>query len=210
MNHQTIDCNAAQIGSELHMSQTSNSVTTRDDAWLTRYYAARAAFSFTWVAVAFSLGKVLTPVGAVFLVAYPAWDALANLYDAKRNGGFRANPTQAFNAVVSTIVALAVVTTLNSNIHAVLTVFGVWAGLAGILQLATGVRRWRNYSGQWPMILSGAQSVFAATHFIQKAVTGAMPTSAGIAPYAAFGALYFAISAIALAVACRRHLAREA
>jgi uncharacterized membrane protein HdeD (DUF308 family) len=146
----------------------------------------------------------------VFLVAYPAWDALANLYDAKRNGGVRANLTQAFNVVVSTIVAVAVIVTLNSNIHAVLTVFGVWAALSGILQLATGVRRWREFSGQWPMILSGAQSVFAATHFIQKAAAGVMPASANVAPYAAFGALYFAISAIALTVASRRRLARAA
>jgi uncharacterized membrane protein HdeD (DUF308 family) len=192
------------------MSQTSNPVTTRDAAWLTRYYAVRAAFSLIWVSVAFSLGKVLTPLGAVFLVAYPAWDALANLYDAKRNGGVRANLTQAFNVVVSTIVAVAVIVTLNSNIHAVLTVFGVWAALSGILQLATGVRRWREFSGQWPMVLSGAQSVFAATHFIQQAAAGEMPASANVAPYAAFGALYFAISAIALTVASRRRLARAA
>ncbi len=186
------------------MSQTSNPAATRDAAWLTRYYAVRAAFSIIWVSVAFSLGNVLTPLGAVFLVAYPAWDAIANFYDAKRNGGFRANPTQAFNAVVSTIVAVAVIVTLNSNIHAVLTVFGIWAALSGILQLATGIRRWREFSGQWPMILSGAQSVLAAAHFIQQAAADAMPTSAAIAPYAAFGALYFAISAIALTVASRR------
>jgi uncharacterized membrane protein HdeD (DUF308 family) len=160
------------------------------------------------VAIAFSLGKVLTPLGAVFLVIYPAWDALANIYDARRNGGFRANLTQAFNAVVSTIVAIAVLVTLNSNIHAVLIVFGVWAALSGILQLATGIRRWRKFSGQWPMILSGAQSVFAGTVFLQKGAAGAMPTAADIAPYAAFGAIYFAIAAISLAVASRRHPAR--
>ena len=189
-------------------SRASNPVTTRDDAWLTRYYAVRAAFSVTWVAIAFSLGKVLTPLGAVFLVIYPAWDAIANLYDARRNGGFGATLTQAFNAAVSTIVAIAVIATLNSNIHAVLIVFGVWAALSGILQLATGIRRWRKFSGQWPMILSGAQSVFAGTVFFQKGAAGAMPTAADIAPYAAFGAIYFAIAAIALAVASRRHPAR--
>jgi uncharacterized membrane protein HdeD (DUF308 family) len=191
------------------MPQVSNPITTRDGAWLIRYYAVRAAFSLTWVAIAFSLGKVLTPLGAVFLVAYPLWDALANIYDAKRNGGFRANPTQAFNAVVSTIVAATVVATLQFNIHAILTVFGVWAALSGILQLATGVRRWRKFSGQWPMILSGAQSVLAATHFVKLSAAGVMPTSADVAPYAAFGAIYFAISAISLAVAAHRHLARD-
>ncbi len=105
-------------------------------------------------------------------------------------------------------MAIAVIATLNSSIHAVLTVFGVWAGLSGILQLATGVRRWRKFSGQWPMILSGAQSVFAGTIFLQKAAADVIPTAADIAPYAAFGALYFAIAAIALEVASRRHPAR--
>ena len=121
------------------------------------------------MAVAFSLGNPLTPLGAMLLVVYPAWDAGANLYDARRNGGFKANPTQAFNAVVSTIVAIAVLVTLEANLPTVLVVFGIWAALSGILQLATGVRRWRAFSGQWPMILSGAQSVFAGTHFLHKA-----------------------------------------
>jgi uncharacterized membrane protein HdeD (DUF308 family) len=189
------------------MSKPSHIPTSNNDAWLNRYYAVRAAFSIVWVAIAFSLGDVLTPLGAVFLVIYPAWDALANLYDARRNGGLRANPTQMFNALVSTVVAVAVIITLQTNIHAVLTVFGVWAGLSGVLQLATAVRRWRAVSGQWPMILSGAQSAFAGTHFIQKAFSGAMPTCAEVAPYAAFGALYFAISAISLAIASRRRRA---
>ena len=202
--------NGGSTATQLPMPQQTNPGTTRDAAWLIRYYAIRAAFSLTWVVIAFSLGKVLTPLGAVFLVAYPLWDALANFYDAKRHGGFRANPTQAFNAVVSTIVAVAVVATLQSNINAVLTVFGVWAALSGILQLATGVRRWRKFSGQWPMILSGAQSAVAATHFIQLSTAGVMPTSADVAPYAAFGAIYFAISAISLAVVSHRHLARVA
>ncbi len=202
--------NDSTTARQLPLSQATNPTTTRDAAWLIRYYTVQAAFSITWVAMAFSLGKVLTPLGAVLLAAYPLWDALANFYDARRNGGVRANPTQAFNAVVSTIVAVAVVATLQFNIHAVLTVFGIWAALSGILQLATGVRRWRKFSGQWPMILSGAQSVLAAAHFIQLSAAGVMPTSADVAPYAAFGAIYFAISAISLTVASHRHLARAA
>jgi uncharacterized membrane protein HdeD (DUF308 family) len=188
----------------MFMPNTSLPLTARNDAWLTRYYAVRAAFSIVWVVVAFSLGIVPTALGAVFLVIYPAWDALANLYDANRNGGFRANPTQIFNALVSTIITVAVAVALETDVHAVLTVFGVWAGLSGILQLATAIRRWRSVSGQWPMILSGAQSAFAGTHFIQKAAAGTLPTCEEIAPYAAFGALYFAISAISLAMALRR------
>ena len=188
------------------MQDQTHSASIRTDDWLARYYAVRAAFSIVWVVVAFSLGNTLTPVGMIFLAAYPAWDAVANLYDAKRNGGFRSNATQMFNAAVSIIVAVAVIISLEVDIHAVLAVFGIWAGLSGILQLATAVRRRRAFSGQWPMILSGAQSALAGAHFIQKSVAGAMPTCADVAPYAAFGAFYFAIAAISLVVASRRRL----
>jgi hypothetical protein len=93
---------------------------------------------------------------------------------------------------------------LPRGFHPVLGVIGVWAALAGLLQLATGVRRWRSAAAQWPMILSGAQSALAGAHFLQKAADASTsPGVADVAPYAAFGALYFAISAIVL-VARRR------
>ncbi len=54
------------------------------------------------------------------------------------------------------------------------------------------------------MILSGAQSALAGTHFVLKG-SGPDPLDiAGIAPYAAFGAFYFLVSAIWLLVAARR------
>lgn len=74
------------------MSEENQQMTLTDGDWLIHYYSARAAFSIVWVAIAFSLGNVLTPFGAILLVIYPAWDAIANLYDAKRNGGSRAIP----------------------------------------------------------------------------------------------------------------------
>jgi uncharacterized membrane protein HdeD (DUF308 family) len=168
--------------------------------WLKRYYTARTLFSVLWVAIAFTVGKAQPMVGIALLVAYPLWDCLANYVDASRNGGLRANPSQLLNTFVSAIVAAAVIATLKPDLHATIGVIGVWAGLSGILQLATGVRRWRTASAQWPQILSGAQSCLAATHFITKATNSASVLSvADVAPYAAFGALYFAISAGVLA-----------
>ena len=165
-------------------------------SWLKRYYGTRALFSALWVALAFTVGKAQPSVGIVLLIAYPVWDCLANYVDAARNGGIRANPSQMLNAVVSAIVALAVVVTVHQDFHAAIGVIGVWAALSGILQLATGVRRWRTASAQWPQILSGAQSTLAGAHFLVKAVHPAAAVSvADVAPYAAFGALYFAISA---------------
>ncbi|TXC72222.1 DUF308 domain-containing protein [Sphingomonas ginsenosidivorax] len=176
-----------------------------DPRWLARYYGTRALFSVAWVAAAFAAGKTPSPLTSALLVAYPAWDALANLYDARRNGGLAANPTQAFNAVVSAAVTVAVVVTMRTNIHAVFAVFGIWATLSGLLQLATGIRRWRSVGAQWPMILSGAQSGLAGVFFVKQAADGVIvPSAADIAPYAAFGALYFAMSAIVLAISSHR------
>lgn len=168
------------------------SPTTR---WLTSYYFARAGIATAWVAAAFTVGRDLPTVAAALLVAYPAWDAAANVVDARRAGGLAANASQAINAVVSTATAIAVLVASGRSPHAVLAVFGAWAILAGLLQLVTGARRWRA-GAQWAMVLSGAQSAVAGIHFVVKAHGAAMPSIADIAPYAAFGAFYFLISAL--------------
>ncbi|TGV12545.1 DUF308 domain-containing protein [Mesorhizobium sp. M8A.F.Ca.ET.173.01.1.1] len=167
--------------------------------WLKSYYFLRAGFSVAWVAAAFTLGKSAPPVAAILLVAYPAWDAIANILDTQRSGGLKANPSQALNAAVSTITAIAVFIALGQGPHAVLAVFGAWAILSGLFQLATGVRRWRA-GAQWAMVLSGAQSALAGGFFIKQAIGAATPGITDIAPYAAFGAFYFLVSAIWLSV----------
>ncbi|CAN5779644.1 membrane protein [soil metagenome] len=173
---------------------------TEDKTWLSRYYFTRAAFSLVWVGAAFSVADSKTAVVAALLLIYPAWDAVANTVDAQRNGGFRRNPTQVFNAVVSLMTTLAVGVALTQSMNAVLAVFGVWAAFSGLLQLATGVRRWKSFGGQWPMILSGIQSTAAGGMFLVEANAPALPQISAIAPYAAFGAFYFLISAIWLTV----------
>ncbi|POR41288.1 DUF308 domain-containing protein [Methylobacterium sp. V23] len=171
--------------------------------WLSSYYFLRAGISVGWVAAAFTIGKAMPPAAAALLVAYPAWDAVANVIDARRSGGLGANPSQALNAAASTVVAVAVALALGWGMHAVLAVFGIWAILSGLLQLATGVRRWQA-GAQWAMALSGAQSALAGTHFILKANGALMPAITDIAPYAAFGAFYFLVSAVWLTVAQAR------
>lgn len=168
-------------------------------AWLKRYYIARALFSALWVALAFALGKDHPALGIALIVAYPAWDSFGNYIDARQSGGLRANTTQTLNVVVSAIVTLAVAVAATRNFHAVIAVVGVWATLAGILQLSTAARRWRSAVAQWPMILSGAQSALAGLFFVAKAIDPASrPSVADVAPYAAFGAFYFAVAAFML------------
>ncbi len=171
--------------------------------WLRSYYFLRAGFSAAWVAAAFTLGRTMPPVAAVLLVAYPAWDAIANIGDARRSGGLKASPSQALNALVSFATTIAVVFALGRSLHAVLAVFGAWAIFSGLFQLVTGVRRWK-MGAQWAMVLSGAQSALAGAFFIKQANGAATPGIADIAPYAAFGALYFAVSAVWLNVSLAR------
>lgn len=174
------------------------------DSWLRSYYFTRAAFSIAWVAAALALAHSMSAVVAALLLIYPAWDAAANLVDARRNGGITRNPTQLVNTAVSGLATAAVAITLAIGMHAVLGVFGVWAALSGILQLATGVRRWKGYGAQWPMVLSGVQSALAGGMFLVQANAPEMSGIAAIAPYAGFGAFYFLIAALWLVVSDAR------
>lgn len=174
---------------------------------LSRYYLVRGIVAAAWVAAAFTIGVSFPVAAAVLLIGYPAWDALANWFDAKDSGGLLANPSQALNVVVSLIAAVAVVIALRTGMNAVLAVFGVWAALSGLAQLVTGVRRWRAFGAQWAMILSGAQSTAAGLFFIKQAGGATVPTILDIAPYAGFGAFYFLVSALWLIFANRRRTA---
>lgn len=173
---------------------------------LKRYYFLRAGVSVAWIVAAVAVGVGDPLIGGVLLVAYPAWDALANALDARSHGGFAANPPQTFNLFVSLLVAGAVLFALQADPRRVLTVFGVWAGFAGLLQLVAGVRRWRSVGGQWPMVLSGAQSVLAGVFMITRSLQGGghPPAPIEIAPYAGFGAFYFLVAAIALTLKGRK------
>lgn len=187
------------------MSSQTFEQPARPDAsrWLRTYYFTRAGVSVAWVAAAFTVGANVPPIAAALLLAYPAWDAIANIADAQCSGGLIANPSQTLNAAISIITTIAVLFALGQSLYAVLAVFGVWAILSGLFQLVTAVRRWKT-GAQWAMILSGAQSMLAGGFFISSAAGTGNPGIKDIAPYAAVGAFYFLISAIWLTVKLAR------
>jgi hypothetical protein len=186
------------------MSHQANINTpVEQENWLNRYYYVRAAFSALWLIAAITIGKSSAAAGALLLVGYPAWDALANFIDGKRSGGLARNRTQLVNVLVSLAVALAITVSLP-DMHRVLGVFGAWAILSGLLQLGTALRRWKSHGAQWAMILSGAQSALAGAFFISQAQLPAQPSIATVAGYAGFGAFYFLVSALSLSFAARR------
>ncbi|HEY9131888.1 MAG TPA: hypothetical protein VIM98_09050 [Dyella sp.] len=162
---------------------------------LRNFYFLRAGVAFVWVALAFLSASAPALIAGTLLVLYPAWDAAANLLDARRSGGLQANPGQKFNALTSiaTAVFMAIAFALRGNAGAVL-VFGIWALLAGLFQLAVGIRR-RKLGGQVFMMISGAQSALAGLIFIKQSF-GVAPGIAQLAPYAAFGGVYFLLSAL--------------
>jgi hypothetical protein len=164
-------------------------------AWLRNLYFIRAAFSFVWVGLAFTAAKQSPAAAVVLLVVYPAWDALANFLDMKMTGGAKANPTQMLNTWISGLVAAAVAASFALGLHIALILFGIWAIVSGLLQLATAIRRRKDNRGQWVMMLSGAQSALAGGFFFSQQGS-AMPVAPMIAGYAAVGAVYFLISGL--------------
>jgi uncharacterized membrane protein HdeD (DUF308 family) len=188
--------------SETNLAQSSSS-------WLKSYYFTRFAVSAVWVLLAFTIARAMPSVAAIMLVAYPAWDALANFVDARRTGGLNRNKTQLLNFVISVVTTVAVAIALGKSMSAVLAVFGVWAVLSGLFQLATAIRRWKS-GAQWAMVLSGAQSALAGIFFVKMAGNAATVGITDIAPYAAFGAFYFLVSAVWLTVSDARRKGVEA
>jgi hypothetical protein len=167
--------------------------------FLRNYYYLRAVVSFSWVALVVLFAQLGVPFAfsATLMVLYPAWDAAANFLDAQRSGGLRANPGQRLNAATSTATAVALVAALITHGTAGgVLVFGIWALLAGLFQLWVGISR-RKLGGQAFMMLSGAQSALAGVFMVIKSFDQE-PSIVGLAPYAAFGGLYFLLAALRL------------
>src|ERR1700743_3337306 len=100
-----------------------NQTSAPASAWLKRYYFIRFAVAAAWVGVAFTLAKNMPQLAAIMLVAYPAWDAVANLLDARRSGQGR-NVTQLLNFLISALTSVAVAFALARSMNSVLEVFG--------------------------------------------------------------------------------------
>lgn len=161
-------------------------------------YFVRAAFSVVWVSLVFLFAKSSPTLTAALLQLYPAWDVLATFADIRANRGSVATLLpQYVNIVVGSLATVAVGLALGQGMPAVLVVFGVWAGLTGLIQLLLGLRRRRQLGGQWPMILSGGQSLIAGVSFVVLAHNPATGV-ANLAGYSAFGAFYFLLAALRL------------
>jgi uncharacterized membrane protein HdeD (DUF308 family) len=160
-------------------------------------YFSRAGFSIIWVILVSTLAKTNIGVATVLFIIYPAWDVIATYFDIQANPPAANRTPQYVNALIGIATTIGVVLALHKGIPQALIVFGAWAISTGLIQLILGLRRRKQLGGQWPMIISGGQSMLAGVSFIvmAHAPNQGITTLAG---YAAFGAFYFLLTAFRL------------
>ena len=161
-------------------------------------YFTRTSFSILWVILVSFFGRKSSSVASVLLIIYPIWDVIGTILDIRANRNNNTSKTpQYVNIVISTLTALVFAYTLRQGIVLTLIAFGAWAILTGLIQFILGLRRKRTMEGQWPMIVSGAQSMIGGAVNIILAHNTAKGIP-GLATYVAFGAFYFLLAAIRL------------
>lgn len=164
---------------------------------LRKLYLVRAAFSIGWVILVALFAKTSPNIASILLIIYPAWDVAGTFLDMRANHNSSSKTPQYVNAVISTITTVAVAIALQKGVPEALIVFGTWAIGTGLIQFILGLRRRKFLGGQWPMIISGGQSVLAGASFI---ILAHDPTKgiASLGGYAAFGAFYYLLAAFRL------------
>jgi uncharacterized membrane protein HdeD (DUF308 family) len=163
---------------------------------LRRLYFVRFGFALIWAVLLFLTASGIGPVSATLVVIYPLFDVAAAVVDARSSRASRSALGLYVNIAISVIAAGGLVFAVTSGIPAVLRVWGVWAVVAGLVQLIVALRR-RDLGGQWAMIVSGAISTLAGTSFVLQAAT---PHSSltNLAGYALLGGIFFLVSALRL------------
>lgn len=170
---------------------------------LRRLYFLRTAFSVLWAILLSVFLKSSPGIANVLFVIYPMWDVFATYLDIKASPTHTPKTPQYVNAAIGILTTIGVALALQKGVPAALIVFGIWAIVTGAIQLILGVRRRKELGGQWPMILSGGQSVLAGSVFILMAHSPTMGVNS-LVGYAVFGAFYFLIAAIRLSKAKKK------
>lgn len=189
MSHQKITNMNSNPAVSADTFQTARSLRT--------LYFLRTTFSVLWI-ILLSVSLKTNPQVASFLfIIYPAWDVFATFLDIRANPRHVTKTPQYVNAVIGILTTIGVALALQKGVPEALIVFGIWAVVAGLIQLILGLRRRRQLGGQWAMILSGGQSMLAGGSFILLAHSPTMGINS-LVGYSAFGAFYFLITAIRL------------
>jgi len=169
---------------------------------LRNLYYIRAAFNVVWVTLISIFSRSFPEYVPILLIIYPIWDVLGTLADININRGTGTLMPQYVNLAIGVATAIAVGITIQKSIPSALIVFGIWAVLAGVIQLITALRRQKTMGAQWPIIISGAQSTIGGLSIIYLAndPAGLM----NLAGYSAFGAFYFILGAMSMSKRMRK------
>jgi len=179
------------------ISTTGSATAIQTARSLRKLYFARAAFSVIWVILISVFVKTNNNIAEILFIIYPAWDVFATYLDVKANPSQVSKKPQYINGVIGIVTTIGVALALQKGVSVALMVFGAWAIITGLIQLILGLRRRKELGGQWPMIISGGQSMLAGIAFIAMAKSPSMGINS-LAGYSAFGAFYFLIAAIRL------------
>ncbi|KUM82403.1 MULTISPECIES: DUF308 domain-containing protein [Streptomyces] len=194
-----------------HTTVTSpaSATTTTTSSGLRSLHLIRVAFSLVWVTLVLTTSGSLvstdrpTVIAGLLLVTYPLWDVIATLLERRLAGPGSTHRVTAVNMALGLATTAGMIVAVFSDVRAALLVFGVWALLSGAVQLTVAIRRRRTVGAQWPMIVSGAQSVLAGVTIAVGSASAGSGLSA-LAGYSAFGAFWFLVSAVALSNRGRR------
>jgi hypothetical protein len=179
------------------INTTNPAITVQTARSLRRLYFTRTAFSVIWVILVSIFVKTNSSIAEILFIIYPAWDVFATYLDIKANPPQVSKTPQYVNAVIGGLATIGVALALQKGVSVALIVFGAWAIVTGLVQLILGLRRRKEFGGQWPMIISGGQSMLAGSVFIAMANSPTMGINS-LAGYSAFGAFYFLLAAIRL------------
>ncbi|GAA3597868.1 membrane protein [Kineosporia mesophila] len=177
---------------------------------ISRLYLTRAVIALVWaglLAVSLSSAGTLTAdsdlprLAVVLLILYPVLDVVASVLDARTQQAAGAPGTvraQLVNAGISAITTVALIVAVTDGPATVLRVFGVWATLTGLIQLALAItRRRRGLPGQVAMIVSGGLSTLIGLMFFAQAAQDELMLT-GVAGYAVGGAILYLVSTVRL------------
>jgi uncharacterized membrane protein HdeD (DUF308 family) len=168
-------------------------------------FLIRGLAALAWAIGFATVSDSLATTAAVLLVAYPTIDLIASLIDAEGQRGSTRTLLRV-DAGVSAAAAVGLAIAATGDTGNVLVVFGAWAVVTGVGQVAVALRRRVALGRQWPMLIAGGLSTLVGVFYI-AAAGGDDPKLDPLAIYAAGGGAFFVIQAGLLARRRRRLVA---
>ncbi|MFI7386632.1 DUF308 domain-containing protein [Streptomyces sp. NPDC049813] len=177
---------------------------------LLKLYLGRGVLAVVWALVFAGAHEDVDAVAITLLVVYPLIDAVCSLIDLRATPGGAERRVTAFNGVLSAMAAVAIGVAGAGGEGPVLHVFGAWAVLSGLAQVAVGARRrGPEFGKQWPTLLSGGLSFLVGIAYNIQAA-GENPSLDVLSVYATGGGVWFVLQALLLAWRSRRLRTRTA